>query len=321
MKRRQEETAPSAAPVVANDVCPICGSAPVGPCELSGPDRLHGTPGTFCVAVCSDCGAGWTLPHASLDQLDSYYPPGYHAYTFQDGVSGRAQKAARRVILTGALARQPLRKLADLPRGSLLDVGCGRGDLGAAFTRRGWRVSGVDPSPEACAAARAQGVDARAGTLKSAAFAAESFDAAVMSHSLEHIPDPLADLGRIHRALRPGGLILVSLPNFASWQRERFGSCWFHLDLPRHRTHFTSRALEHALTTAGFEVVSLQSASDSGSLLATLQYSFAGRLVFDAGFAAWVGYGISGLLSPLTRLADRACGEGPILHAVGRRVS
>jgi 2-polyprenyl-3-methyl-5-hydroxy-6-metoxy-1,4-benzoquinol methylase len=273
----------------------------------------------FCVAICSACGAGWTLPSASVDQIDSFYPSSYHAYTLQDGFVGRAQMAARRLILNRALTRQPLRVLAELRPGTLLDVGCGRGDLGAAFARRGWRVSGVDPSAEACAAARRQGVDARPGTLESVEFEAGSFDAVVMSHSLEHVPDPRAELARIHRLLRPGGSILISLPNFASWQRERFGSLWFHLDLPRHRTHFTPHSLAHALTTTEFELVSVKSASDSGSLLATLQYSVAGRLLFAHGLAAWVGYGIGGLLSPVTRLVDHARGEGPLLHAVGRR--
>jgi SAM-dependent methyltransferase len=319
MKRHQEETTPAVAPIVAEERCPICGSAPVGPGELSGPDRLHGIPGIFRVAVCSACGAGWTLPHASFDQLDLFYPPSYHAYLSQNGLTGRAQKAVRRVILNRSLNRPPFRILVNSPPGRLLDVGCGRGDLGATFGRRGWRVSGIDPSAEACAAARAQGLDARPGTLGSSDFAAESFDAAVMSHSLEHVPDPLADLERIHRVLRPGGLIVISVPNFASWQRRRFGSCWFHLDVPRHRTHFTPRALAHALTTAKFELISVQSASDSGSLLATIQYSLAGRLILASGFAAWFGYGIGGLLSPLTRLADGLGGGGPILHAVGRR--
>jgi SAM-dependent methyltransferase len=304
---------------VTGVVCPICASAPVDPCGLSGSDRLHGTPGVFCVAICSGCGAGWTLPLASPDELDSFYPSSYHAHSLQTGLVGRVQGALRGLILNRALTRQPLRELAEEPPGTLLDVGCGRGDLGATFAGRGWRVSGVDPSADACAAARAQGVDARTGTVESVELAARSFDAVVMSHSLEHVVDPVADLARIHRAMRPGGVMVISVPNFASWQRERFGASWFHLDLPRHRTHFTPQSLARALTSAGFELVSVQSASDGGSLLATLQYSVAGRLLLARGLSAWIGYGISGLLSPLSALVDRVLGEGPLLHAVARR--
>jgi 2-polyprenyl-3-methyl-5-hydroxy-6-metoxy-1,4-benzoquinol methylase len=316
---RPEETTAAGAPIAAGDRCPICASAPVNPCELSGPDRLHGTPGLFCVAICSVCGAGWTLPPASPEEIDSFYPSSYHAYSPQTGVGGRLQRAARRLILNRALTRQPFGWLAELPPGTLLDVGCGRGDLAATFARRGWRVSGVDPSADACAAARAQGVDARAGTVESVEFAPGSFDAVVMSHSLEHVLEPLADLTRIHRATRPGGFIVISVPNFASWQRAKFGASWFHLDLPRHRTHFTPQALARALTSAGFDLVSVQSASDGGSLLASLQYWAAGRLLLDRGLAAWMGYAIGALLSPLAAFADRMLGEAPLLHAIARR--
>ena len=45
-------------------------------------------------------------------------------------------------------------------------------------------------------------------------------------------------------ALRPGGLVLITVPNFAWWQRRRFGNRWYHLDLPRHRVHLTPKGSE-----------------------------------------------------------------------------
>src|SRR5262249_9479546 len=157
-----------------------------------------------------------------------------------------------RMVFAYALARPPLRDVVGLTRGVMLDVGCGRGDLGEALARRGWRVAGVEPSAEACAVARQRGGDATAGTLQTASYEAEKFDAVVMRHSLEHVPDPIDDLVRVRRVLRPGGLLAISVPNFACWERRRFGAAWFHLDIPRHRTHFTPRALQLALERTGF---------------------------------------------------------------------
>src|SRR5204863_6678744 len=134
-------------------------------------------------------------------------------------------------------------------------------------------------SAEACAVARGQEVDAREGTLESVDFGQGSFDAVVMRHSLEHVPGPMADLGRVFRLLRPGGLLAISVPNFDSWERRRFGSAWFHLDLPRHRTHFTPYSLRLALSTSGFDVLSVETSGDAGSLLATREYKVAGRLL------------------------------------------
>lgn len=280
---------------------------------------MHGTPGTFCVATCRICGAGWTLPHVSTEALTAYYPRSYQAYGLPGGAFGFLLRYAQRVRWRRLFGRQPLRALAALPPGALLDVGCGRGDLGVAFARKGWRVTGVEPSAEACRVARARGVRALVGVLQSVDFEEQSFDAVTMNHSLEHVVDPRADLARVFRLLRPGGLLVIAAPNFACWQRKRFGSAWFPLDLPRHRTHFTPEALGVALTATGFEIISIGSSYDTGSLLATLQYRFAGRLLLNDGPAVYAMYGISAALSPLTWVVDRLHGAPPGLWATARR--
>jgi 2-polyprenyl-3-methyl-5-hydroxy-6-metoxy-1,4-benzoquinol methylase len=299
--------------------CPVCGAPPAAGHMLFGRDRLHGTPGTFQVVTCESCGCGWTLPAASSAELDAFYPNTYSAHLLERGRLGAIQERGQRLILHRALARLPLRALSERPPGELLDVGCGRGDLGAELVRRGWHVAGVDPSAGAAATARARGLDARVGTLESVAYRDERFDAAVMNHTLEHMPDPIADLDRVFRVLRPGGLLLISVPNFASWQRRLFGSRWYPLDLPRHRTHFTQRSLRLALESAGFDVVSCRTTSDSAALAASLQYALAGRQLFTHGPAAWTAYGLHALLSPLNRAVDRLDGERAFVDAVAQR--
>jgi hypothetical protein len=52
--------------------------------------------------------------------------------------------------------------------------------------------------------------------------------------------------------------VLVTLPNFGGWQRRRLGEDCFHLDLPRHRAHFTPAGVESALRAGdGLEVCPL----------------------------------------------------------------
>jgi 2-polyprenyl-3-methyl-5-hydroxy-6-metoxy-1,4-benzoquinol methylase len=259
------------------------------------------------------------LPHASADQLADYYPGTYSAHLLEGGLLGRAQELGQRLIFSRAFARVPLSALTDVSPGAVLDVGCGRGDLGAALLRRGWSVTGIDPSEHACAVARARGLDTRVATLETAGLADATFDAVVMSHSLEHVPAPRADLARAFRILRPGGLLLVSVPNFASWQRAVFGSRWYALDVPRHRTHFTGRSLAHALRAEGYDLVSLRTTSSSAVLVASLQYVLADRIVLTHGPTAWGAYGLHTLLAPANRLVDRLHGERALLDAVARR--
>lgn len=288
---------------------------------MSSRDYLHGVPGKFSIAVCSECSGGWTVPTASEAELESFYPTSYQLHSLERGVLGRVQKLGQRLIINRALERPPLQRLSSIPTGQLLDVGCGRADVGAELVRRGWQVDGIDPSAQACEAARTRGVRVHVGTLESVGLGDATFDAVVMGFSLEHVPDPLSDLRRVRNVLRPGGFLLVTVPNFGSWQKKLFGQAWFQLDLPRHRTHFVPRSLRLALTSAGFDVVSIDAANDFGShsLLASLQYRLAGRLVLTNAIAIWVGYLMGVLITPLAAMADRAKGGGPVLHAVARR--
>jgi hypothetical protein len=54
--------------------------------------------------------------------------------------------------------------------------------------------------------------------------------------------------------LRPGGIVVVAVPNLASGQARIAGRSWHHLDLPRHRTHLTARGLGRMLERHGLEL-------------------------------------------------------------------
>jgi SAM-dependent methyltransferase len=142
--------------------------------------------------------------------------------------------------------------------GDVLDVGCGRGLMLARLRERGWHAAGVESSAEGSSHARvALALDVRvAPDLGACDFASESFDAISFYHVLEHLPDPAGALSEARRLLRPGGLLVVEVPNFDSLQMRLSRGRWFHLDAPRHLFHFGRRRLVKAIATAGFEVES-----------------------------------------------------------------
>ena len=180
-------------------------------------------------------------------------------------------------------------------------------------------TSTASASAGACAVASARGLDARQGTLEEVALEEGAYDVAVFQHSLEHVVDPVVDLRRVRAALRDGGLVLISVPHFDSWQRRRFRDRWYHLDLPRHRVHFTRAALADALSAAGLRPVHLSTSTSAVGLPATLQYAVFGRCLFPDGLRLRVASGLCALGLPVGRLADRVAGDGDVLHAVAVR--
>jgi hypothetical protein len=54
--------------------------------------------------------------------------------------------------------------------------------------------------------------------------------------------------------IKPGGRIIVAVPDFGGWQARLFGRYWLHLDVPRHLWHFTLPALRGEFKKAGLEV-------------------------------------------------------------------
>ncbi len=269
---------------------------------------------------CVRCGTGVTRPAAGPEDLASFYPSGYGPYELPANPLARAaSRLIRGLQARLALKGMPLGPLRALPPGRALDVGCGRGDLASVLVDRGWRVTGVEPSPDACAVAASRGVDARQGTLADVPLEPGAYTGAVFQHSLEHVIDPVSDLRLVGRALAAGGLVSITVPNFGSWQARRFGSRWFHLDLPRHRAHFTPKGLRAALEAAGLEVIDVHTTSSTMGLPASLQYVLTGRCLFPDGLALRVALGLCVLAYPLALAADRLGRGGDLLHAVARR--
>jgi len=140
------------------------------------------------------------------------------------------------------------------PPARLLDAGAGRGRFVAAARAAGHDARGVEPSARGVAAARAvYGLELERAAIEDAAIPPGSLDAVTLWHVLEHLDDPAGALARLAGWLCPGGVILVGVPNAASLQARAGGAVWFHLDVPRHRTHFTPQGLLALLRVHGLE--------------------------------------------------------------------
>jgi SAM-dependent methyltransferase len=204
----------------------------------------------FTIVRCRRCDLAQTAPAPTDAELDGYYPQGYHSTTkrYRGGMDRILSMVHRSRIRT-------IERLLGGP-GSVLDVGCGPGVLINQMRSRGWRVRGTERSPSAAQQARdVFHLDVSAVDVEELVAAGASYDAVVLWHVAEHLHTPEVTVRAIARLLRPGGVLLVAVPNFGSPEARIGRAGWFHLDVPRHLVHFTPATLTAILDAAGFRPV------------------------------------------------------------------
>lgn len=146
-----------------------------------------------------------------------------------------------------------VKELNRLPKGKLVDVGCGDGMFLDIAKQFGWGTLGIEMDPGAVRAARAAGHEVIEGTYEILAALGNQIDCVICSHVLEHVHEPKVLLRAISTALRSGGVALISLPNAGSVVRKAFSDSWRGLEAPRHLAIPRFDSLVAAATACGLE--------------------------------------------------------------------
>jgi len=127
------------------------------------------------------------------------------------------------------------------PSAAILDVGCGTAWLADHFPD----YTGIDGSPDAVAAARANGREITLGDVDAPLpFGDARFDGVVLKDLLEHVADPVAVVREALRVLKPGGLVFASSPDAQRWVWNDY----------THRRPFTRRSFRLLFADQGFAV-------------------------------------------------------------------
>lgn len=270
--------------------CLLCGSK--GELLYSAQsDRLFGAGGSWNSNLCSDpgCNLIWLDPMPLVEDIGKAYE-NYYTHG-QDGTEAHpsyltrlyrsvaqsyirakfgyplASTRTKARYLSFLLYLMPIRRrnlevwarfLPWIPSGKLLDVGCGSGVWLEWIRKLGWDVQGVDFDPEAVKAARLAGLNVKCGSVEDQNYPSGSFDAIILYHVIEHVPDPIATLRECARLLKSGGTLVIGTPNGASLGHRFFKQDWRGLEPPRHLHIFSPQSLQRALNVAGFEDVQIR---------------------------------------------------------------
>jgi SAM-dependent methyltransferase len=134
-----------------------------------------------------------------------------------------------------------------------LDIGCALGFMLQEAKSVGWDPVGVETSEFAARyAAEHTGCSVHATTLRQAAFPSSSFDVVTLMDVIEHVPDPKELAEEIYRILRPGGILFIVTPNFASFFARIYGLKAYGMWPDRHIVYFQPSTIVALLRKVGF---------------------------------------------------------------------
>ncbi len=229
--------------------CPVCGAGDLTE-YLSTPDLLQHKPGTFALERCRACGHVFQNPRLSIEGLNFYYRDFYDGLGeegFEFIFAAQRDAYVARAKMLAALSPRP---------GSWLDVGCGHGHFccAARDILPSTPFHGLDMSESVDEAVRRRWIDHGVRGLfpDLAPTMAETYDVVSMSHYLEHTLDPRRELAAARAALRPGGRLLIEVPDpewpLAGWM-GRYWVGWFQ---PQHLHLLSTTNLDRLLREHGF---------------------------------------------------------------------
>lgn len=308
------------------EFCPVCGGSSRTP-------WLHSL--GFDLVRCLGCGHRYSAEVLSeADLAGTYYAEPDADIAARSLAAKRARFREYEAIIGPDFSK----------RGRVLDVGCNAGELLELFREAGWSVAGVEASPGPAEYARNKlHAPVWQGPAEGAIPEGETFDLITMTHVLEHVRRPGELLNRLRRALRPGGAILIEVPNAGDALIGLFRGYYRPLCPGDHVSFFDEGSLRRLLEKSGFSMISMASPAHArdlvySSALSAVDFtrSIARRGSSQGGVMTQTRYrgrfraplrraldrlveGVDPFVFPLARAALGAA-RGPVLIALARAV-
>ncbi|WP_150135710.1 class I SAM-dependent methyltransferase [Streptomyces hyaluromycini] len=249
--------------------CPWCGSGRLTT-RLRTTDLLQHKPGAFVLDRCEECGHTFQNPRLNDTGLEFYYRD------FYDGLGEQKMSGT----FGGRTKMYQGRAQAMVPHDptpkNWLDVGTGHGHFceAAREVLPGTAFDGLDFTDGVELAAREGRVERayRGAFPDLAPDLAARYDVVSMFHYLEHSTDPDRELRAAHETVRPGGHLLIEVPDPESRYARLLGRWWLPWLQPQHLHFIPVANLRARLTELGFTVVAEQHAEahDPVDLLAAV---------------------------------------------------
>jgi 2-polyprenyl-3-methyl-5-hydroxy-6-metoxy-1,4-benzoquinol methylase len=230
--------------------CPLCGGTHLK--HVMTCTDFYASGESFELFSCDDCRFTFTQGFPTGAAMDGYYEsPGYVPHS--DARKGMMNVAYHRVRkhMLGRKARLVM-KTSRCSSGKLLDIGTGTGYFPSVMIEKGWEVEAIEKNTHARAFAKEKfGLDVKPEEALDT-FEPGMFDVITLWHVMEHLENLSKIWNRLYELLADKGILIIAVPNCASYDAEKYGANWAAYDVPRHLWHFTPTTMQQWASKQGF---------------------------------------------------------------------
>ena len=196
---------------------------------------------TFHICECTVCGFLFTNPRPDKTEILKYYESSQNLShdTSQNEIFSWFYRRVRKKNI-----RKKYWLVKKFSNGKkILDLGCGTGEFIQYCSGHGFQSIGIEPNEKA----RLFGIQTLKQDIRPESaikdIPAESMDIITLWHVLEHIHGLNEQMSGLKKILKPGGILVIAVPNSNSWDAMKYREYWAGYDLPRHLYHFTMKTL------------------------------------------------------------------------------
>lgn len=222
--------------------CPVCNSADISK-SLEAKDYTVSAE-VFEIWHCSSCTHRFTQDVPVQEETGRYYQSTdyiSHSETKKGLINSLYHIVRKKTLIS---KRKLIESVTGIKSGNILDIGCGTGSFILAMKENGWKVKGLEPDE----AARKKGEQLYGLQLEPIAeffqLIPQSFDVITMWHVLEHVHELHEYILQLKSLLKPGGNLLIAVPNYTSADARHYKEFWAAYDVPRHLCHFSPQSMQ-----------------------------------------------------------------------------
>ncbi len=230
-------------------LCIVCGSNNFE--QLSEKDR-YGL--CMSVVICKKCGLVQTNPRMNFDSYNEFYDIEYRK--LYNGTSDASEIFSGQYE-TGKLIYEYIESVTgeSIKKKIIVEIGTGAGGILKFFQDHNNEVFGIDLGSEFIEYGKKKGLNLEVGTIEKLYSLTQKPDIVICSHIVEHFLNPIEELQKLRKFLKPESVIYVEVPGIRHLTISYYRDFLKYLQ-NAHTYHFTLNSLLNCCRKAGFELIS-----------------------------------------------------------------